>query len=114
VDILNTICRLEFCCVSNRLLRNHIKNVAFITFINDVITFQKTYTVQKFHTWNLISNAMCHNKDRIVHLKAMYLSPPSLKSDLTLSSMDRDAGNTSPDIGHTGNSFFFVVVLILT
>jgi hypothetical protein len=35
------LCPLEFHCVSNRLLRNHIKNIAFITFLYDIITFQK-------------------------------------------------------------------------
>jgi hypothetical protein len=74
VDILNAIYRLEFHCVSNRLVRNHIKNVAFITFLDDDITFQKTYTVRKFHTYNLISNSTCHNKDRILHLKPCMFS----------------------------------------
>jgi hypothetical protein len=57
------------------------------------------------------SNATRHNKDCILCLKAMYLSSPSSKPDLMLSSMDRDVGNTSPDIGRIGNSFVFVVVL---
>jgi hypothetical protein len=35
------LCRLEFRCVSNRMLRNHIQNIAFITFLDDIITFQK-------------------------------------------------------------------------
>jgi hypothetical protein len=70
--------------------------------------------VQKFHTCKLISNAMRHNKDCILHLKAEYLSPPSSKRDLTLSSMDRDAGNTLLDISRIGNSFVFVAVLSST
>jgi hypothetical protein len=35
------LCRLEFHCVANRMLRNHIQNIAFITFLDVVITFQK-------------------------------------------------------------------------
>jgi hypothetical protein len=35
------LCHLEFHCVSNRMLRNHIQNISFITFLDDVITFQK-------------------------------------------------------------------------
>jgi hypothetical protein len=70
--------------------------------------------VQKFHTCKLNSNATRHNKDCILRLQAVYLSPPSSKLDLTLSSMDHDAGNTSPNISHIGNSFVFVVVLSST
>jgi hypothetical protein len=35
------LCRLEFHCVANQMLRNHIQNIAFITFLDVVITFQK-------------------------------------------------------------------------
>jgi hypothetical protein len=35
------LCCVEFHCVSNRMLRNHIQNIEFITFLDDVITFQK-------------------------------------------------------------------------
>jgi hypothetical protein len=70
--------------------------------------------VQKFHTWKLISKATRHNKDCIVCVKAVYLSPPLSKPNLMLSSMDRDAGHTSLDIGRIGNSFVFAVVLSLT
>jgi hypothetical protein len=75
---------------------------------------KNTYTVQKFDTWKLISKATCHSNDCIVRVKAMYLSPSLLKPDLTLSSMDRDAGHTTPDISCIGNSFVFVVVLSST
>jgi hypothetical protein len=71
---------------------------------------KNTYTVQKFHIWKLISKAARHNKDCIVCVKVVYLSPPLSKPDLTLSSMDHDAGHTSSDIGRKGNSFVFVVV----
>jgi hypothetical protein len=35
------LCRLELCCVSNRMLRNQIQMIALITFLNDEIAIQK-------------------------------------------------------------------------
>jgi hypothetical protein len=35
------LCYLEFRCVSNRILRIHIQNITFITFLNNIIIFQK-------------------------------------------------------------------------
>jgi hypothetical protein len=70
--------------------------------------------VRKIYTCKLISNAMLHNKDWILRMKVVYLSSSSWKLDLMLSSMDRDARNTSSDIGRIGNSFVFVGVLSST
>jgi hypothetical protein len=96
------------------MLRNHIQNIAFITFLDDIITFKKYILIQKFHACKLISKATRHNKDCILRVKAVYLSPPLSKPDPTLSSMDRDTGHTSLDIGIIGNSFVFAVVLSST
>jgi hypothetical protein len=85
------------------MLRIHIQNIAFITFLDDVISVQEYIYGMKI--------LYGHNQDCIVCVKAVYLSPPLSKLDLTLFSMYRDVGHTSLDTSRIGNSFGFVVIL---
>jgi hypothetical protein len=84
------LCVLNFVVFLIDCLEIILKIIAFITFLHDIITFQKNIYGTKIPYMQ--AKFKC-NTDCILCLKAVYLFPFSSKPDLTLSSMDRDAGN---------------------
>jgi hypothetical protein len=62
-------------CVSNRMLRNQIQMIAFITFLNDEIVVQEYIFGAKVpYTCMIISKMTPHNKDFPIRMKVMCLS----------------------------------------
>jgi hypothetical protein len=61
-------------CVSNRMLKNQIQMISFITFLNDEIDVQEYISGAKFPYMhdNFKNNA--HNKDFPIRLQAVCLS----------------------------------------